>query len=672
MKVLGIACGVSAEYEDNEIATHSGHDAAAALVEGGRVVAAVVEERRSRCKHSTIFPARAAAWCLAEAGLSAGDLDAVAFSFGEGFADDHAARRFLADPTCREPTGRTFAAGLFRRHLGWEVEDRLAFVPHHVAHAWSVFHPSPFEEALVLVLDGVGEDGRGGFASGLVAEGRGDRLEVARTFGLDQSLGLFYQRLIEVAGFGIFEEYKAMALASYGDPTPYAPLLASFYDLLPRGDFRLAPHARQVAALREAGLLGRARRKGAPIEPWHADLVASVQQSLEAIVRHVLEHERARTGLSRLCVAGGVGLNSVANGRILRSGLFDAARFHPASHDAGNALGAALAAARTPRRRRDLGPVAWGPPCPADDAVRSRLAAWSAFLDHAPLADPAEEVAGLLAEGLAVGWVQGRSEFGPRALGRRSILADPRHASTRDRLNRLKGREAFRPLAPAVPIERARDWFEIPEVDANLGHMNVVLPVRPDRRAALAGVTHADGTARLQTVAREDDPLFHALLEAFGRRTGVPVLLNTSFNRAGEPIVDSVDDAVASFLALELDRLVIGRTVARRRPAVDLAQALLPLVPSLAPYKKLVRRASTYEGRPHRHAIESTAARWFDDVRIEVTPAAFEVLLAADGRKALRDLAPAGWPSLAAELAGLWTRRAIVLRPAPGPDRRPG
>lgn len=671
MRTLGIAFGgISAEHEDNILPGFSGHDAAAALIVDGSVVAAVEEERLSRLKHSNFFPARAAAFCLAHAGLTSRDIDAVAVSFSREFADGYARRMTLEDARATEHDGAAWVAGLFRRHLGWEIAAKLRFCAHHEAHAWSALRCAPFDEALILVLDGIGEDGNGGSASGLVADGRTDGLQVRRTFTVEQSLGFFYQRMIGVVGFGVFEEYKVMALAADGDAAVYWDLFASMFELLPDGDYRFLTPAKQFDRLFEAGLIGRARRRDTPVEPWCADFAAGLQRALETVVLHVLTFERARSGCAALCFAGGVALNAVLNGRILGSGLFAEARFCPASHDGGNALGAAFAAehnAGADGYGVELRSLAWGPSLTVGERLSERLDAWGELVTATPI-QGVSEVAELLARGEVLGWVHGRSEFGPRALGYRSILADPRDAALRDRINlALKGREPFRPLAPVVPAEGAADWFELPATRTNLAYMNVVVEVRRDRREALAGVTHVNGSARLQTVARADNPRLCDLLEAFGELTGVPVLINTSFNRAGEPLVDSVDDAVDAFLGMGLDRLVLGDRLVVRAGSID--RALASLILRLPPYKKVVRRAMSTSADGFRHAIESTASRYFDDPSVDVSRAAFELLVHCDGGTTVGELHTRWggderqWAGLVGELLNLWRLRAIVLRP---------
>lgn len=684
MYVLGLAGGLSPEYEDNALPTYGGHDAAAALVRDGQVLAAIEEERLSRIKHSNFFPTRSTAFCLHHARITPEQLDAVAFGFSEVFADDFAARAHLGDPSCpapppAAPSGRSHFGRLIQRCTGIDVTDALFFCGHHLAHAWSVYYQSPYARSLVLVLDGVGEDGPGRQASGLVAVGEGAQLETLKTFGVEQSLGFFYQRLIEVVGFSIFEEYKAMAMASYGQEATYRALFSSMFELLPDGGYRLASMPEQMSLLRGAGLIGGARRRGGAIERAHQDFAAGLQHTLETIVLHVLSHYVHATGCRNLCVAGGVGLNSALNGKILRSALVDDTRFHPAAHDAGLALGAAYAAVAKARGRpapSDIGPVSWGGRCPSGSELVTTLDAWGPLITHTGTGGGADELAVRLARSEVLGWVQGRSEFGPRALGHRSVLADPRSAAIRDRVNAdVKGREGFRPLAPVVLEDEARAYFELPGAATDYGHMNVVVTVKPSARSLLEGVTHVDGTARIQLASRARSPELCALLEAFKRQTGLPILINTSLNRAGEPIVESVDDAIACLCNSALDALVVeGRLVERRRSVV-FADAIKSLVIGLAPYKKLVRRFRRFAETPapYRFAIESTATRYFDDVRVDLSGGVFDLLLAADGQSTIGALlrscgvSDPAWSSCAVEVAQLWRQRAIMINPAGQP-----
>lgn len=622
------------------VTSWSGHDAAAVLVVDGAVVAAVEEERLSRVKHANWFPAAAATACVEQAGLAMADIDRFAFPWQEA----------TVDAATRPRSGTAVLEELVSRRLGVDARGRIRFCAHHLAHALSAVMPSGLGDCLVAVFDGSGDD-----RSGAVYEVRSGRLEERAAFTVAQSLGDLYTAAIEAIGLARFEEYKAMGLAPYGEVAGDVVDLSACLVPQDDGDYRL-----DVEPLRRL-VAGRAaiRSPGAPFSRWDRAFAAGLQRLLVDAVGHVLDHHRRATGLRDLCLAGGVIHNCSLNGRLARSGDWDRIFVQPAAHDAGAALGAALAVCgaegglsglrplRTMALGRDVGGAA---------AVGERLARWSPWVTVERVDDPAVAAAEALAADEIIGWVQGRSEFGPRALGRRSILADPRAAANRDRVNqRIKRREAFRPFAPAVAADRAADWFEPLGAEADTDFMNFVHLVREDRRGQLGAVTHVDGSARVQTVTAEHDPGFAALLDAFEARTGVPVVLNTSFNGAAEPIVDSVDDAVAGLLTLGLDRLVIGPFVARARAGVDRPGSLVGLCPSL-PFHRSVQG----------DRLVTTVGAFFDQHDEAVSASVATVLARADGDTPLSALLVGrdDHGQTLAALADLWRRKIINLEPS--------
>ncbi len=597
------------------------HDAAAALVSGGEIVAAAQEERFSRRKHDERFPAQAAAWCLRQAGLTPAQLDAVVFYDKPilKFA------RLLESYLAVAPGGwRTFPQVLpgwlgeklnLRRTLreelpGLRPDCPILFTTHHQAHAASAFYPSPFAAAAILTVDGVGE-----WATTTLGRGRGPALELLREIRFPHSLGLLYSAFTGYCGFRVNSgEYKLMGLAPYGEPR-YADLIRTeLLDLKDDGSFWL--NLDYFAFLRGTTMTnarfhrrfgGPPRRPEDPLEPRHMDLARSVQVVTEEILLRLARHARELTGLPHLCLAGGVALNCVANGRLLREGLFEGLWIQPAAGDAGGALGAALAAWHDyfhgPRDR----PAAPAPSGVTADAMRGALlgpeypdaeieetlrrhgAVWER-LDRDALLDRTVQ---LLAAGKVVGWFQGRMEFGPRALGNRSILGDPRSPAMQSVMNlKVKFRESFRPFAPAVRRERVGAYFEL---DTDSPYMLLVAPVRaglrrpvpPDlrgldllkaERSTLPAVTHVDFSARIQTVDATRFPLLHELLRRWEAATGCAVLVNTSFNVRGEPIVCSPDDAYRCFVNTEMDYLVIGSYLLDR-----LAQPRRPVARRVAP-----------------------------------------------------------------------------------------
>ena len=578
------------------------HDSAACLLRDGEVVAAAQEERFTRKRHDADFPAQAVAWCLAEAGIDAARVDHVVFydkpvtKFAR-LLETHAAMapRGLRSWLTAMPVWlkqKLFTAREIERALG-ELRSDVLFTEHHQAHAASAFLPSPFERAAVLTLDGVGE-----WTTTSAGVGEGGRVELHRELRFPHSLGLLYSAFTYHCGFKVNSgEYKLMGLAPYGEPRYRERILQHVVDLKDDGTLRLdqsyfdyAAGLRMTSRRFDALFDGPPRSPEAPLTQREMDLAASVQSVTEEAVLRLCRDLHRRTGLTDLCLAGGVALNCVANGKITRGDTgFRRVWVQPAAGDAGAALGAAMAVwhgylghPRTVRDGRDamrgslLGPR-WD-----DDAVARELDALGAVSEELAEDVLLDRVAALLDEGAVVGWFQGRMEFGPRALGARSILGDARSPAMQRHMNlRIKQRESFRPFAPAVLAERAAEWFDL---DGDSPYMLMTTPVNPARRLAVSdedarreglarlavprstipAVTHVDGSSRVQTVHRETNPRFHALLSRFEARTGCPVLVNTSFNQRGEPIVCSPRDAYRCFLRTGIDWLVVERRLLRR------------------------------------------------------------------------------------------------------------
>jgi carbamoyltransferase len=555
-----------------------GFDSAAAIVDDDGVLAAAAQERFSGEKATGSFPVDAIGYCLRRAGIDIGAVDYLAHGFayrpGPAHEHDELSRRRFREVYSRQ--AQLDLLGEFYPGVDWD--SRLVEVPHHLAHAASSFHVSGFEDALVLVADGMGET-----ESMTVAVGSRGKLDVLRTVPAMHSLGILYSIFTLYLGFDIaMDEYKVMGLASFGNPRRYLDEIMEIIQIGEHGNFRIPilladqtsyEMETHDGVLRElAARFGPPRQPGAAVQQRHRDLAAALQAGLETCVLHVLEHFRAQTGLRRLAMAGGTALNCTMNGRILRSGLFDDVFVQPAAGDDGTALGAALfvRAQQLPERTLPALTMPYSGPDYDDQEIGAVLARYPDAT--AQRFDDVDElvsaVSGLIADGRIIAWFQGRMEFGPRALGNRSILADPREGAMRDRLNALvKRREDFRPFAPAVTIEDAGVYFEIPEGRAEtFRHMLFVTSTRPEWRDGLGAVTHTDGTARVQTVRRADNDRFYRLLRAFEQRAGVPVLLNTSFNLRGQPIVRDPATAVETYLNSALDHLVIGDHLVSRTP----------------------------------------------------------------------------------------------------------
>ncbi|GAA2798146.1 carbamoyltransferase family protein [Saccharopolyspora taberi] len=660
MLCLGFSGGLNRAHENPyQLPRAFTHDGAAALVEDGAVVAAIEEERLNRIKHSNKFPEHSLRYCLRRRGARVQDVDRFAFYATEEYCNALLTNLFLTKPEMPRLDARTALAGLLSQELGGEVDpDRIVFTRHHMAHAASASCVSGFDRSLVLAIDGYGD-----FLSGLVARAEGMSLTEIATFPQRKSLGLLYLEVIKFIGYRQFDEYKVMGLAPYGDPAPYRAALAEVYELLPGGNYDLDLDGIVPALLDRIDV----RKSGQPITQDHKNLAATLQEALETIVLHVLRHYRRETDLSRLCMGGGVALNGTMNGKIAHSGLFDDVFVQPAAHDAGCALGAALLASQNgeePPRAQKLQHVYWGTDIGAEDDVARQLEPWGGFLETRRSADVTREVAGLVADGAVVGWVQGRSEFGPRALGNRSIVADPRPVENRRRINgMIKTREGYRPFAPSVLAEDAREYFDLPESMDEFPYMLFVVNVHEDKRALLGATTHVDGTARLQTVSREANPRYWELIKAFKDLTGVSVVLNTSFNNNVEPIVESVEDAVVSFLTTKLDHLVVGDfVIGKREPERESWRALALSLPQYVQ----VRQTKVF-AQPDRSEIRTELRTTFDaELSVGISPELAELLLRLDGEQTLAELAKdAELDSLLPELRRMWEQRLVRLRPAP-------
>lgn len=543
------------------------HDSAAALLRDGEVIAFAEEERFARRRHTGEFPARAISWCLAEAGIAPAEVDVVAFSWSPWLGLPRrllgAFHRLATAPGRLVAQGGKWRAvrGVPRRLAALGFPAPVRFLPHHECHAAAAFLGSPFPRAVVGVVDGAGEVAT---TSWYLADGVG--MELLSWTPYPHSVGLVYGAVTEFLGFAHdADEGKTMGLAPWGGPAlrdPFSGLLGSAGDGRIRTDLAAFDWGGSWWTPRFEAIAGAPRRAGESIESRHEDVAFAVQDLVERVVVgaatevHALAARRGPP-VDDLVFTGGVALNSVLNGKLLGSTPFARLHLLPTGGDAGTALGAALLADRErvpSRERRAVETPYLGPSSGRDECVGALGAAGLSFVD---LGDAiVERAAEALAAGRIVGWFQGRMEAGPRALGNRSILADPREAGMKDRLNRqVKRREAFRPFGPAVRLSDAPRFFE---VDRPLPHMLVVVPATEEGKRLLPAVVHVDGSARVQTVTAEENPRFDALLGAFGARTGVPVLLNTSLNVAGEPIAAVADDAVRTFVAGGLDALALG------------------------------------------------------------------------------------------------------------------
>lgn len=599
MKILGISCFY--------------HDAAAAIIDDGRIVAAAQEERFTRKKHDPDFPVNAVKYCLQEANTSIDELEAVVFYDKPMLKFE----RLLETYYSYAPRGlhsfltsmpvwlkeKMLLKKLLRDSLE-EVEEydrktlKLLFPEHHLSHAASAFYPSPFQVAAILTIDGVGE-----WATGSICHGQGKDITILKEQHFPHSIGLLYSAFTYFLGFRVNSgEYKLMGLAPYGNPDDqqtkefYNIITDKLISLKEDGSiwmnqkyFTYATGLRMVPDKKWAKLFGFARREGeAEIQQHHCNLALAIQQVTEEAVLRIAKEAQKLTGAKHLCMAGGVALNCVANGKLAEAGIFDDIFIQPAAGDAGGALGAALAAWHiyfekdrvTASNNKDNMQGAYLGPQYTDDEANQQLASYNAEYKHYDsIQELTASVAEILNNGNVVGWYQGRMEFGPRALGNRSIIGDPRKTDMQKKLNlKIKYRESFRPFAPAILEEDAKQYFQmagtspymlmVHPVSTNItqalpeGYHNLNLRDKLyTERSTLPAITHVDLSARIQTVTEDTNPQFAALLQAFKQRTGCPVLVNTSFNVRGEPIVNTPEDAYRCFMRTEMDYLVIGNLV---------------------------------------------------------------------------------------------------------------
>lgn len=592
MKILGI----SAFY----------HDSAACLVDNGTIIAAAQEERFTRIKHDPRFPINAINYCLSEVGPISKNVDYVVF-YEKPFPKFE---RLLETYLAYAPRGfRSFAASMpiwltdklfqkrfllrqLRENLDLNVnwDERLLFSEHHLSHAASAFFPSPFDSAAILTMDGVGE-----WPTTSLAVGSGNRIKILNEIHFPHSLGLLYSAFTYFTGFKVNSgEYKLMGLAPYGEPKYTQTILENLVDVKPDGSFRLhmdyfdfATGLRMTSDRFATLFDGPPRKPESALSQREMDLAASIQAVIEKIVVRLGRSISEQTGEQNLCLAGGVALNCVANGKLLRDAAFDRIWIQPAAGDAGGALGAALAVHHLmldqpraiPTGQRDAMSGSYLGTHYTQGEIEIRLKALGAVFETVSDADVIDITAHALADGLAIGWHQGRMEFGPRALGARSILADPRLPEVQRDLNlKVKFRESFRPFAPSVLREHVADWFDFA---TDSPYMLLVADVAKDKqtpmtpaqktlfgidklnipKSKIPAVTHIDYSARVQTVHADTNPRYHALLTSFYKLTGCPVVVNTSFNVRGEPIVESPEDAYRCFMGTDLDLLVIGNSI---------------------------------------------------------------------------------------------------------------
>lgn len=565
------------DLDERDYRISQGHDSAAALIVNGSPVAAAAEERFTRQKHTGAFPKEAISFCLSQANLKLSDIDEVVHGFDydpyqNAFQIDSDSRRLYRDVYSRDAL-----LALIRRDSPRFPTDRVRWVPHHLAHAASAYYTSGWDNCLVVVMDGMGE-----VHGASIFFGQGGRLKRLAAMYAHDSIGILYSLVTLHLGFEFnSDEYKIMGLAPYGDPTRFRQVFENLVAMDPDGSIhipllkananRRARETYSDSRAQLASMLGDPRHPDSPIHQMHCDIAAALQECLNRVMLHVCGHFGKETGMKRLALAGGVALNCTANGALIRSGLFEDIYIQPAAGDDGTALGAALYRAAMAGEIHNVRfPAPLLGPSYSRDAIRQAVSEFHGRMDvhECPsLDETCKRAASLIAEGKVLAWYRGRMEFGPRALGNRSILADPGIADMRERINAMvKLREAFRPFAPAVTLEQVDRWFDVPPMTRH-PYMITTVNVHPQLRAELPAITHVDGSARVQTVSQDDNREFHRLLQAVGGSTGREMLLNTSFNIKGQPIVNTPSDAIKTYLGTGIEILFLDNFVLTRREA---------------------------------------------------------------------------------------------------------
>ncbi|MBJ6364101.1 nodulation protein [Paenibacillus sp. MAHUQ-46] len=666
MKILGISGGLELPHEEGftslNLKTDTIHDSAAVLIVDGQVVAAYEEERLNRIKHSGKFPVQAIRRCLEIGGIRLDEVDRIIFYCAESHLkfETIGHRQRYRDYPYTDP--KAFLAELLGRYFQVGLsKDQVVLEDHHHCHAASAYYMSGFDEALIVTIDGASPEGN----AGLILSAKGGSLKSLGSISNGDSVGSFYDVVIEFLGYTTHDEYKVMGLAPYGNPATFRRLFKKAFTLLPEGKYRLNQGWYYV--LMESF---EPRLKGEPFTQEHKDIAAALQETLEIVVMHILEHYQQATGHKKLCMAGGVAHNCTMNGKILYAGLFDEVFIQPAAHDAGNALGGALIASRkvAPQVQTEtLRHLYWGTAIQSEDGVLQTLQQWERFVSYRKTDHVVEDAAKLIAGGAVIGWVQGRSEFGPRALGNRSILADPRPAENKRIINSMvKKREGYRPFAPSILEEYVADYYVLPQTKAPYSYMNFVLKTQEDKQELLGAVTHVDGTARIQTVSRETNEKYWRLIDEFRKLTDVPVLLNTSFNNNAEPIVDSIEDAIVSFLTTNINTLIIGDYIIDKKPVSK--EEFLHFVPR-RPDSSELKMAIGYTAEGYTHKAYEIRLHFRDKYKTALSEEVFKLLEQSDGKKTVAELLELTGSGTKAEvdiideIIDLWSLRLISLRP---------
>lgn len=604
------------------------HDSAACLIHNNDIVAAIEEERINRIKHTNMFPVNSIKYCLKTAGIDLRKIARIAYFFQENYVDNELNLQYVERPWLKMQSAREIISTTLSEIDGnLDFKNKIRFVSHHKCHAVATYLHSGFKKTLIGIFDGNGED-----ESVSIFSADTNEISLLKSYPVNKSLGHLYSTAIQLLGYKLFDEYKVMGLAPYGDAKVYRNFFQTFFTLKEKGDYEINFESVRSFFLQNGFL---PRREGAKFEEKDANFAAALQESLEILAIHILKYWAEITGLKNLCLAGGVAHNSTMNGMIARSNIFQKVFIHPASHDAGAAIGAALETFKIETNGSykpvNLKNVYWGSDIGTSNQQHTLLKKWRKFFDFQKLNAPCVEAAKHLAEGKIIGWVQGSMEYGPRALGNRSILADPRFFESKNRINKaIKKRETYRPFAPAVLLEKAHLYFQMPSASSEIPFMGMTVKIKPEKRNSLAAVNHVDDTARVQTVSKKNNPTFYRLILEFEKFTGVPIILNTSFNTSVEPIVRTSGDALVCFLLSELDYLFIGDwQIKRKNSSLD---DFLKIIPEFDENTRLSENINSLNQVEREISFSYTKGK-----SMQLSPEMFLLLKQVDGKRSISE-----------------------------------
>ena len=644
MNILGINGGpnhINNEFL-KEIFHGQHHDSSVAFLKDGDLKFAIEEERVTRIKHTNYFPKLAIEKCLSYNKLGYEDIDYFAFPISLHTLESYA-KDFMDEPLPPN-SGLFILKEIFKRHTNHELDlNKVKLYDHHYCHAISAFCQSGFNKSLVVTLDGAGNG-----LSGTIYKGENNKLTLLKDFPIKKSLGYFYLEVTKFLGMEIFDEYKVMGLAPYGDATKHIELFKSFYTLLPNGDYEI-----NSSELYLLNTICHKRVKGDLFNQNHKNIAAALQASLEKIIFHILTSIQELTGLKKICLAGGVALNCKMEGELLYSNLFDEVFVFPAAGDNGLSAGAALAChleTKNSFTNKRINSVSLGLDFNSYE-IENELSVWKDFVEFNVSKNIYNDAGNLLANGEVLGWFKGREEYGPRALGNRSIVADPRPAENKKRINSIiKMREGFRPFAPAILEEFVDQYFEIPtNGQKDIPFMTFILNVKEKYKDILGAVTHTDGSARVQTVSQEYNSIFWKLINSFYEKTNTPVLLNTSFNNNFEPIVHTPSDAISFLLTSDINYIVIENYLVRKKQ-FDINKPVY-VIASLCDFIKLSKDLNNLSG----FFLHNTYLR----KKIEISEELWGFLNSGKSINFSKN------SPLVEEFKSIWRQRLIKIKPFP-------